>query len=302
MSHSPARTPVPVREVQPGKFFESIVRPPMARPALPYRVEFGHVHILDARTGHHGVQSHQHHHYELLLVRSGEYHCLVNGTQVSAGPGGVVIIAPGDWHQDQCFTPVAFFALVFSVLPGPAPGRSANLLRADLSAAEHVLPATDGALHALVERMCVEGRGGDAFSVPLLDSLAQEFAWLLLRQLPHSSLDARMIGGLELHGFGSQLLAFCDRNVAGSPSAADMAKALGIAERTLAERCRTAFGTSPARFFTRYRLERARLLLVQTDLSIKAIAEHLGFENPYHFSTVYKRVHGVPPSTHRPLP
>ncbi len=302
MSHSPARTPVPVREVQPGKFFESIARPPMARPALPYRVEFGHVHILDTRSGHHGVQAHQHPNYEVLLVRRGDYHCRVNGTAVSASAGGVVIIAPGDWHQDQCFTPVAFFALAFRVLPGPTSGQSANLLRADLSPADHVVPTSDGALHALVERMCDEGRGGDAFSIPLLDSLAQEFAWRLLRLLPQSSLDERMIGGLELHGFGSELLAFCDRQVAGSPSAADMAAALGIAERTLTQRCRTAFGTSPARFFTRYRLERARLLLVQTDLSIKAIAEHLGFENPYHFSTVYKRVHGVPPSTHRPVP
>ena len=150
--------------------------------------------------------------------------------------------------------------------------------------------------------MCDEGRNGDAFSVPLLDSLAQEFAWRMLRMLPTANLDPRMIGGLELHGFSSELLSFCDKHVTESTSTAAIAVALGLAERTLTERCRTAFGTSPARFFTGYRMERARLLLVQTDLSVKAIADYLGFENPYHFSTVYKRIHGVSPSTHRPNP
>lgn len=295
------RTPVPLREVQPGKFFESIARPPLARPALPYRVEFGHVNIVDARSQH-AVNAHEHRDYEVLLIRRGSYACQINGCAVSVNAGGAVIVAPGDWHQDLCLTPVAFYALVFRVLPGPASGCSANLLRNALPATERVVPGSADALHLLVERMCDEGRAGDAFSVPLLDSLAQEFAWRLLRLMPTSSLDPRMVGGLELHGFGSLLLDFCDRHVAASPSAADMASALGMAERTLTQRCRTAFGTSPARFFTRYRLERARLLLVQTDLSIKAVAEHLGFENPYHFSTVYKRVHGVPPSTHRPNP
>ena len=96
MSQSPARSPVPLREVQPGKFFESIVRPPLARPALPYRVEFGHVHIVDACKGQHGIQPHQHAHYELLLIQSGEYRCLINDLEVHISAGGLIIIAPGD--------------------------------------------------------------------------------------------------------------------------------------------------------------------------------------------------------------
>ena len=300
MSESPVRTPFTLREVQPGKFFESVVRPPMAQPALPYRVEFGHVHVVDAHTAHHAVTPHHHADYELILVVRGIYRCTVNQVELAAHPGGVIIISPGDWHRDTCREPVMFYALVLRVQPGPTPDRSANLLREDLPAEHKVLATTDGTLHALVERMRDEGRCGDPFTVPLLDSLAQEFAWRLLRQLPHERLDQRILGGMELHGFGSQLLALCDRHVAQNLSPTAMAAELGLPERTLTQRCQTAFGTSPAKMFVRYRMERARLLLVQTDLSVKAVAECLGFENPYHFSTVYKRVHGVPPTLHRP--
>ena len=299
ISESPVRTPFALREVQPGKFFESVARPPMAQPALPYRVEFGHVHVVDSRDSHHAVNPHQHLNYEIILAVRDVYHCTVNQVELAAPPGGVIVISPGDWHRDTCLNPVFFYALALRVQPGPSADRSANLLRDDLPAGHKLLATTDGTLHALVERMRDEGRRGDPFTVPLLDSLAQEFAWRLLRQLPREHLDHRILGGMDLHGFGSQLLALCDRHVAQNLSPTAMAAELGLPERTLTQRCQMAFGTSPAKMFVRYRMERARLLLVQTDLSVKAIAEYLGFENPYHFSTVYKRVHGVPPTLHR---
>ncbi len=299
MSESPVRIPFALRELQPGKFFESVARPPMAQPALPYRIEFGHVHVVDARNGHH-ANPHLHLHYECILVVGGTYRCTVNQVELTVESGGVLIISPGDWHRDTCYERVFFYALALHVQPGPQANQSANLLRDDLPSAHKVLRATDGTLHTLVERMRDEGRCGDPFTVPLLDSLAQEFAWRLLRQLPPAYLDQRILGGMELHGFGSQLLALCNRHVANPLSPTTMAAELGMPERTLNQRCQTAFGTSPAKLFVRYRMERARMLLVQTDLPIKAIAECLGFKNPYHFSTVYKRVHGVPPTLHRP--
>jgi len=300
MSETPVRTPFPLREVQPGKFFESVARPPLAQPALPYRVEFGHVHLVESHTGQHAVAPHQHHDYEIILVVRGIYRCTVNHVELAANPGGVIIISPGDWHQDACPEPITFYAFVFRVQPRTIPTRSANLLRDDLPSALKLLATTDGTLHALVERMRDEGRRGDPFTVPLLDSLAQEFAWRLLRQLPHDRLNPQIVRNIDIHGFGAQLLALCDQYVAQNLSPAAMATALHLPERTLTQRCQTAFGTSPAKMFVRYRMERARLLLVQTDLSVKAVAECLGFENPYHFSTVYKRVHGVPPTLHRP--
>jgi AraC-like DNA-binding protein len=300
MADQPVRTSVPLREVQPGKFFESVARPPLTIAALPYRIEFGHVHVVDARGAQHHANPHQHPHYECILVEAGEYRCLVNETPVSAGPGGVILLKPGDWHCDQCPGPVAFLALSIKVGPGPIPGNSANLLRADLPSSHQHLAQTDGSLHALAQRMLTEGRHGDGFSGPLLDSLAQEFVWRLLRLLPREHLDQQLIRGMDLHGFSAALMALFEQHLTSTLPPLTMATALGLSERTLTTRCRTAFGEAPGKLFTRFRLERARTLLVQTDLSIKAVAECLGFENPYHFSTVYKRVHGVAPTHHRP--
>lgn len=299
MTDTPARTPVPLRELQPGKFFESVARPPLARPALPFRVEFGHLHVVDARSVPHVATNHQHPHYEIILVERGDYRCLINDVEVGSGPGGVLLLKPGDYHQDRCAPPVAFMALSLRISPGPRAKWSANLLADDLAATDQVIRDEAGLL-ALASRMRAEGQHGDPFTAPLLDSLAQEFLWRLLRLLPTAHLNASLRSGMELHGFGAALLALFEAHIDRALHPPEMARAMGLPERTLTTRCRTAFGAAPAKMFQKYRMDRARTMLTQTDLSVGAVAECLGFVNQYHFSTVYKRVHGAAPTRHRP--
>lgn len=55
------------------------------------------------------------------------------------------------------------------------------------------------------------------------------------------------------------------------------------------------YGTSVFRFLTQERLKRARLLLQNTSLSIKTIAQMTGFKNVSHFSKAFKKHHGIRP-------
>jgi len=47
------------------------------------------------------------------------------------------------------------------------------------------------------------------------------------------------------------------------------------------------------------RLERAASLLVRSNLTIKQIADAVGFASPYHFSTKFRKVYGVAPRDYR---
>jgi AraC-like DNA-binding protein len=70
------------------------------------------------------------------------------------------------------------------------------------------------------------------------------------------------------------------------------------------ERFRKVFrdrtGVSPGEYRIRRRIERAReLLLAHSDLAIKAVAEELGYSNPFIFSAQFKQVVGVSPEVFR---
>ena len=62
---------------------------------------------------------------------------------------------------------------------------------------------------------------------------------------------------------------------------------------------RAATGASPQQHLERLRLDRARRMLIDTDLSIAAIAAAVGFPDPYHFSRVFRRVTGAAPRSAR---
>jgi len=55
-------------------------------------------------------------------------------------------------------------------------------------------------------------------------------------------------------------------------------------------------GESPQQFHTRCRIDEARRLLNQDNLSISEIALRVGFHDPRYFSRVFKQVSGMPPS------
>ncbi|WP_323925143.1 helix-turn-helix transcriptional regulator [Aeromonas caviae] len=82
---------------------------------------------------------------------------------------------------------------------------------------------------------------------------------------------------------------------------ARMAAALHLSERQLHRLCQQHFALAPMALLQRLRLQRAALLLASRADPVKRLAELCGFKNEYHFSTAFKRQHGLAPSHYRRL-
>lgn len=57
--------------------------------------------------------------------------------------------------------------------------------------------------------------------------------------------------------------------------------------------------TSPMTYVTKLKMNKAALLLMQTDYSIKKISLMLNFDNQYYFSRAFKRIYGISPQHYR---
>lgn len=82
-------------------------------------------------------------------------------------------------------------------------------------------------------------------------------------------------------------------------SVSDMARAAGYSVSHFRTLCVTLTGKPPSEILIRARMERAKDLLLRSDLAVGMIAEQLGYENIYYFSHQFKEITGMPPSTYR---
>ncbi len=95
------------------------------------------------------------------------------------------------------------------------------------------------------------------------------------------------------------LFDFVDANLAGPLRLADLADQAALSRAHFARAFRTATGLAPHRYVLQRRLHQARDLLRRTGLPAAEIAARCGFADSAHFSRVYRRYFGVPPSAGR---
>lgn len=81
----------------------------------------------------------------------------------------------------------------------------------------------------------------------------------------------------------------------------ELACHVGVSRRQLERLFRKNLDTAPSRYYLRLRLEAARTLLRQEDLSVVQVALACGFSNASHFSTTYRNRFNITPRQERQL-
>lgn len=89
---------------------------------------------------------------------------------------------------------------------------------------------------------------------------------------------------------------FIGQNLSENYSLHDLAQEVGTNEYTLKHEFKELFGTTVFGFWHGLKMEKAMELLQKREKSIAEISEFIGYKNPQHFSTAFKRNFGVTPS------
>lgn len=92
---------------------------------------------------------------------------------------------------------------------------------------------------------------------------------------------------------------FIEDGLAEDLSIADMAAVVHMSQFHFARAFKTATGSSPHRYLVERRMERAKVLLKVTRISIAEIAYGLGFANHSHFIAQFRKATGITPKSYR---
>lgn len=97
----------------------------------------------------------------------------------------------------------------------------------------------------------------------------------------------------------SQVIQMMEANIEDPISPADLAEDVGMSTRQLERLFRRYLNRSPKRYYMELRLQKARNLLMQTDMSVINVALACGFASPSHFSKCYRSHYNTTPYRER---
>ena len=136
------------------------------------------------------------------------------------------------------------------------------------------------------------------------ESLANALAAHVVRE--HSSVGRRAVRRLDRppgRGLSSRVLRrtveYVEENLAGDLSLAEIAGAANMSPRHFSRLFKEAVGSPPHRYVVERRVERAKDLLLGTDLPIAEVARGVGFSSQSHLHFHVKRLLGATPASLR---
>ena len=141
----------------------------------------------------------------------------------------------------------------------------------------------------------------------IADDHGEELAGLVADQLIYSSIrtdqDTQRLSiptriGVR-HPKLSQVIQMMEHNLEEPISPAVLAEDVGMSTRQLERLFRRYLNRSPKRYYMELRLQKARNLLMQTDMSVINVALACGFASPSHFSKCYRAHYSTTPYRER---
>lgn len=170
-----------------------------------------------------------------------------------------------------------------------------NLVRSVFVADERYVTASGGSATADLMLHLIEKEHGYDLSVAVSDQL-------VYNAVRDGSADQRVsfqarAGGRSRHL--ARAIEIMRANLDAPVQPSKIAAQLGISTRQLERLFGKYLNASPKKYYMELRLDRARHLLVQTEMSVTEIAVACGFESPGHFTRVYRTAFGITPMMQR---
>jgi AraC-like DNA-binding protein len=154
----------------------------------------------------------------------------------------------------------------------------------------------EGVIASLRAEMEHPGQGSQVVIDRLVDLLLV-YSFRAFRRIDDQAAAAWIVGARS-PGLGRALSCVHDAPERAWTVAA-LAREAGMSRSAFSKAFSEALGRAPAAYLSEWRMSVAMRLLRETDHSIERIATECGYNNPYAFSTAFKRCTGEPPAGYR---
>ncbi|WP_414931939.1 helix-turn-helix domain-containing protein [Vibrio europaeus] len=218
---------------------------------------------------------HSHSHHQVLLPLRGYIDLTLDGQAATVSYGDCVVILSGCYHEFRAREDFRFLVIDVNELPSP------------LLELEHPILALDEATHqylGFIEKQLEQDISGE-----LEENMLSLLFELLARQCSSSKMDMRIKNSIQ----------YLHQDIAKNHSIEELAHVACLSATQFKHLFSKEVQLSPLKYLAKLRMEKARTLLINTDMPISRIAEEVGFSNPSSFTRSFSGYFGLPPKAYR---
>jgi AraC-like DNA-binding protein len=149
-------------------------------------------------------------------------------------------------------------------------------------------------MHEMFHQLLEAGKDGGRGSQRILRLILQ----LISAQVQHKAVNLEEYTSQSYTTY-ERCLSFIEQNYLQISSVSDLARECHVSTGYMSRIFKKYAEESPSEMLMRMKLNRAGELLLREHLLIKEVADQIGYEDPYHFSRLFKHYYGMSPKHFR---
>jgi YesN/AraC family two-component response regulator len=234
------------------------------------------------------VPMHKHSFYHYFYVKSGEGNIIINGRKRELKQGFIYMMPPETDHQIYLGHNLVSYEIKFETDEEEKEEALRRLPdELDISAYKP---------EALFETVFSEMKSEGRYSDELVELKLSELLIFVLRS---SEKEEKKPERERIPDKFAKALFYMERNLSEEISLATLAELSHTEKIYFLKSFKKEFGEPPMTYLRRMRIERAKRLLLHSDMNISQISFTVGFSTIHHFTSVFKKITGVSPSEYK---
>ncbi len=227
--------------------------------------------------------------YQFLITTKGEGILHINGNRFFLKPGSLLFLPPEIAHE---YRPVeSEWSTSWFVFRGTSLSQIMTSLGLEHEfIAENINTAPFEKLHKRLTDLA----GDNLHNSSKCSLLIYDFI-LMAKEAFEKQISSDNTGNIII----DHSLEFIRENLHLDISLNDLSKAAGVSPQYIGQLFKKKLNTTPVSYISRAKISKAKILLLDSSMSIAEIAFSLGYSSPTYFGIVFKKFEGFSPSEYR---
>ena len=253
--------------------------------------------------------------YELVYIKKGTATLRISGSEISLSPHNIVIIKPGQYHRFEVRSASCeVITLSFTFVGSDRDSAEKTHLLSNLSGLEDYIdkirdleksayitlnPGPKNDILGILQKIMREHEKQESWNDFLIYLLLLEMFVHLSRTVKREWENDSRYKSMNLTESLYAAKEYIMQNYNKELSLSDIAKYVYLSESYFAHSFKALFGTSPKNFILKVRIEKAKEILLKTDMKISEVAASVGFLSQHRFNYIFKKMENLTPLKYR---